>query len=181
MNADLLRQRRNLLLVCGLLIVFDFAGVSIAKVSILGTELIVGNPNVLLVVAWFLWGYFFLRYYQYLREESDLKIVSDFTNHLEVIAIEHDKLKHPEDERHRQFGIERNGMFSWKYELLFYNYDSSKFEADPTRAVSTSLAAFWASKSILYVVAHTPRFTDHIAPILLAIITPLVNIYTNYA
>src|SRR3989338_8065290 len=58
MDSDLLRQRRNLMMISGGLLLFDFANVTVAKVSILGTELLIGNVKVLIYCAWFLWGYF---------------------------------------------------------------------------------------------------------------------------
>lgn len=74
MNTDLLRQRRNLILISGGLLLFDFANVSVAKISVMGTELLIGNAKVIAYFAWAMWCYFLLRYYQYLRAESDLGI-----------------------------------------------------------------------------------------------------------
>ena len=51
MNADLLRQRRNLIGISAILLIFDFANVRIAKVSLLGTKLLAGNVQVLAVCA----------------------------------------------------------------------------------------------------------------------------------
>lgn len=65
MDEDLRRQRRNLIAISFVLLVFDFANVTIGKVSVLGTELLVGNAKVLYSSAWLVWGYFFLRYYQF--------------------------------------------------------------------------------------------------------------------
>jgi hypothetical protein len=48
MNNDLLRQRRNLILISGALIIYDFAEISIAKISLLGSDLLVGRPEALL-------------------------------------------------------------------------------------------------------------------------------------
>ena len=52
MNADLLRQRRNLIAISMVLLLFDFAKVNIAKVNVLGTDLLVGNAQVLMFFAW---------------------------------------------------------------------------------------------------------------------------------
>lgn len=82
MNADKLRQRRNLIAISVLLLVFDFAEVKVSKVSILGTELLVGNVQILVVCAWVLWAYFFLRYYQYWRLESEQRIRKAFSKQL---------------------------------------------------------------------------------------------------
>ena len=71
MNADLLRQRRNLIGISAILLIFDFANVRIAKVSLLGTELLAGNVQVLAVCAWVIRFYILIRYYQYLRAEPD--------------------------------------------------------------------------------------------------------------
>lgn len=51
MTNDLLRQRRNLLITSIGLLLFDFAHMSITKVSLLGTELLVGDPIILKAFA----------------------------------------------------------------------------------------------------------------------------------
>lgn len=74
MDDGLSKSRRNLIIVSIILIVFDVAAVSITKVNVLGTELLVGNPIVVHVLLWILWAYFFIRYTQLLGEENDLGI-----------------------------------------------------------------------------------------------------------
>ncbi|QLQ03885.1 MAG: hypothetical protein HZY77_15000 [Thiobacillus sp.] len=78
MTNDLLRQRRNLLITSIGLLLFDFAHMSVAKVSILGTELLVGDPIILKVFAWGMWAYFLLRYYQYLKTSGILELKWQF-------------------------------------------------------------------------------------------------------
>src|SRR5688572_2283141 len=68
MEEPALRQRRNLMAMSCLLLVFDFADISIAKVSILGTELVVGKPRVLIIFIWAVWAYALLRYYQFTQD-----------------------------------------------------------------------------------------------------------------
>lgn len=75
MGEGLLRQRRNLVIISGILIVFDFTSITIDKVNLLGIHFLVGKPENLIIIAWVLWAYFLLRYYQYLRDEPDLKII----------------------------------------------------------------------------------------------------------
>lgn len=67
MDADLLRQRRNLIAISTVLLLFDFADVKITKIGVLGTDLLVGDARVLMAAAWLMWLYFFVRYYQYWR------------------------------------------------------------------------------------------------------------------
>lgn len=177
MNSDLLRQRRNLMLISGMLIMFDFAQVSIAKVSILGTELIIGKPTVLIMVAWALWAYFFLRYYQYVREEKDLKILSTFSDYFNRLVRDYAKLKAVQDkygQQYSDFRLRRVGYLKWEYALQ--GYDTSKGETidQTSKSIPFIYIIFWFIKSLVFLAANTPRITDHVLPIIIALLSPLV-------
>ncbi len=75
MGADLLRQRRNLLVISLALVAVQLAGATFeGKVSIFGAGITFDHPERLLLGAWVLWGYFLLRYWQYLKQEGGLGI-----------------------------------------------------------------------------------------------------------
>lgn len=75
MGADLLRQRRNLLITSLGLTAAQLAGATFqGSASIFGAGITFQEPVNLFYGAWVLWGYFLLRYWQYLGEESDLGI-----------------------------------------------------------------------------------------------------------
>ena len=69
-SDGLLRQRRNLLLSTLVMPLFFVSGAEITKINVLGTNIELANPESVkyLLIALFL--YFFLRYWQYYKEES---------------------------------------------------------------------------------------------------------------
>ena len=75
MGADLLRQRRNLLITSLGLTAAQLAGATFqGSASIFGAGITFQEPVNLFYGAWVLWGYFLLRYWQSLGVESDLGI-----------------------------------------------------------------------------------------------------------
>jgi len=63
-SEGLSRQRRNLLVVSSLIAFFNFAGVKISKLSILGLEFSsFERPEALFVAIWLLFLHFLFRYW----------------------------------------------------------------------------------------------------------------------
>lgn len=178
MNNDLLRQRRNLILISGALIIYDFAEISIAKISLLGTDLLVGKPEALFLAAWLLWFYFFLRYYQYLKAESNLGIGSSCKFFFDQYAKENAAkaltanktiggagvLPNPE------FEVYKESIFKWKLRKNLFPDEECHLLDLPFRYVSC-----WFLKSLIKLIILTPKVTDHVIPILIAISVPLIK------
>jgi len=178
-NADLLRQRRNLMLVSGVLILFDFADVSITKVSVLGTQLLVGNPTVLIFFSWIIWAYFFLRYYQFLREEGDLKIISSFSKHFYMLSSLSTKVKihgNVLGEVTGRLKLKNVGKFSWEISLEDYDPDSGHMKEQYSRPIQLRTLLWLIIQSSFHVAAHTSKITDHIVPFVLAILAPIITL-----
>lgn len=182
MNQDLLRQRRNLIAISAVLVVFDFAQVTITKVSVLGTELLVGNAKILMVCAWVLWAYWLLRYYQYWRTEPDQHIRTSFKSRLDAYARSYTKAKAVQDAAGQLFDnykITRTGFFSWSYTLQGYNPVSGNMQDGPVSALPAWRLAAWALKSVAFVGLQTPHATDHVLPFALAVAAPVVTLCTR--
>lgn len=52
------------------------AGLKFVKLSLLGNEAEIPNPNTIPVLLWIAWGYWLLRYYQLLNDLGDKKIAT---------------------------------------------------------------------------------------------------------
>lgn len=181
MNQDLLRQRRNLIAISAVLIVFDFAQVTITKVSVLGTELLVGNARVLMAYAWILWAYFLLRYYQYWHLEPDRRIRSSFSSRLDAYARSYAKAKAVRDAAGQAYGdytISRTGLISWSYSLRGYDPIIEGMREGPAFALPAWRLATWVLKSAIFVAVQTPHATDHVLPFALAAAAPVVILCT---
>ncbi len=176
MNCDLLRQRRNLLLISGFLIIFDFAHVDITKVSLLGTELVIGRPEVLINAVWFLWVYFFLRYYQYLREENNLKIKSTFIFHFKGLALNHvEKCRIAKGLEKHDLQVFQEGLFNWDVKNNTYNSDNTWTSV--TGALPRHYVVLWYIKSFFHLIMNTSKITDRVLPIIIAILAPIIKIF----
>lgn len=82
MGEGLLRQRRNLLIVCLLLWFSKYAGVDISKASIAGFDVQIKNMEALFTTLWIAFSYFLYRYYQYFASEGVKQLVVTATNAL---------------------------------------------------------------------------------------------------
>jgi hypothetical protein len=72
-SDGLLRQRRNFLLISLLMPLFFLSGAAFEKINLLGTVILVKNPDVIKYSLVLLFSYFGLRYWQYYQEETYVK------------------------------------------------------------------------------------------------------------
>jgi hypothetical protein len=175
MNQDLLRQRRNLIATSAFLVLFDIANVQVAKVSLLGNELIIGNVQVLIYSAWCLWGYFLLRYYQYWRAEPDQYIRKSFAKHFHLLARMYINAQ-LERVGQTYYGhkIVRTGFLSWSYTLQVFDIELGSLGDSKPSSLSIWRLCYWQLKSALHVGLQTTHVTDHILPFILSIAAPVV-------
>ncbi|UCZ57349.1 hypothetical protein LGV61_03450 [Desulfurispirillum indicum] len=165
------------------MILFDFAEVSIAKVSLLGTELLVGRPEILMYTAWLLWLYFLLRYYQYFREIKDMKIKALVKNHLHGLAGNYarKKLKGRDGEDFYSHNMSRISSFSYMCKIEY----SNKSMAPSKLSIRISWWRWlpWHLKSWWHIGFNTRRITDYIIPFFVAFATtvkPGISLLTKF-
>ena len=180
MNADLLRQRRNLIGISAILLIFDFANVQIAKVSLLGTKLLVGNVQVLAVCAWVICFYFLIRYYQYLCAEPDSLIRNSFINRLDkysrshIVVVDQDQLGHPFSYRICRVSFAKQNYVNRKYDPARGDVSDGIGDKLPLRRI-----AICSFKTAGFVSIQTPYATDRLFPSALAIAASIVTVYTK--
>jgi hypothetical protein len=140
----------------------------------MGTELLIGDVKVLIYFAWALWAYFFLRYYQYLRQEKDLGISAGVKSQFQARAWRYTFKKINKTQIQGTIEFKRQGV-RWTYSVK---------ENDPRVGVHETASGFlpliqtywWLVRAFYYVAIHTPKATDHILPFLVAIAAPIVSI-----
>lgn len=116
MDSGLLRQRRNLVSISSVLIVYDFAEIKIRQVGWMGTSIEVGNPAALSIIVWVVWLYFFLRYYQYWSSEKDANVWRDLNDLVSYRAIAYCEKKYSLDRNFNWDGsyvLKRKSVFRW--------------------------------------------------------------------
>lgn len=167
------------MLISGVLLIFDFAQVSIVKINLLGTELLVGRPEIVFSIAWILWAYFLLLYYQYLRLEQDLEICSSFKSHLYEQADKYSKLspqRGKSGEVYNDFSLNRSGMLKWNYVLHYHDPVEGESKEAINKEIPFRHMLLLTLKSFFYVSFNTAKITDHVLPILLAFSAPIVSL-----
>lgn len=182
MNPDLLRQRRNLIAISAFLILFDIANVQVAKLSLLGNELIVGNARALIYSAWVLWAYFLLRYYQYWRAEPEQHIRDSYIKHFTALALAYVGTQAIQNSLRCDIGhadIKRAGFLNWSYTLNHYNPEQLTVVHDSITRFPVRCILSWQLKSALHVLFHTTHATDRILPFISALAAPIVVFTTK--
>lgn len=173
MKDDLSRQRRNLISISAVLLIFDFANVSIGKVSVLGTELLIGNVKVLMICAWVLWAYFLLRYYQYWREHPDRTLRNIFMNRLHQYIRSHLNTSIFDD-----YKITYVSLVNWTYTRSDYNSQTNNIALNIKLPVWSLF--IWSLKAAAFVCLQTSHATDILFPFIIAIAAPVVSIWGSY-
>ncbi|KAF1728668.1 hypothetical protein CSC76_04635 [Pseudoxanthomonas mexicana] len=177
-EGDILRQRRNLVAMSCLLIIFDLAKVEVAKVGVLGTDLIIGDVRVLAISMWVVWAYFLLRYYQFWRADSPhlSRAIFDL---VETYGRRHAiNIGMAKDDLSGSVSLVRKGWLGgWRFEETQYVRNAPV--VTDQRDVSWPVVLSWRLKSWWHVVVHTPHFTEHALPLVLAAATPVVAVLTK--
>jgi len=74
MTDEYRRARRNILVMSVLLISMKYGGITIDKFHVFGIEAKLANPNSVFVLAWLIWFYFMLSFFQYYNQEGRDKL-----------------------------------------------------------------------------------------------------------
>lgn len=174
MNADLLRQRRNLMVTSLVLTAINLAGATLKKdVSVLGASIEFSNPERILWGAWMLWAYFLIRYWQYLNEEPDLGVY----NGVERWIFDRFPIC---DEKEPAYSID----ISWRYGI-FWSMNFEDVESGESRWHRSKLGpqnalrkSVWTIRALTSVATKTPRFTDYVLPFFVAATPLILSIYS---
>jgi len=184
MSEGFVRQRRNLMIVSMFLLIYDFANIEIAKVSLLGTELLAGRPEVLEWVVWGIWAYLSIRYAQYLVAEEHGRVFSEFMRERNELVERKARQIFSETMREKfditPHGLGRaNNIRGWSVEALTTlreGYHNSMQRSADTWEVSLLTALSIVAKAVYKTALHTTAVTDILLPIGLSASVALVAI-----
>lgn len=87
MNEGLLRQRRNLFVVCGLFWLLKFGQVEFSKFSFAGFDITFNRPEALYLSLWIAFSYFFYRYYQYFVKFGQAEVIEQYKGALNQLCL----------------------------------------------------------------------------------------------
>lgn len=148
MESGLLRQRRNLIVLSCLLIVYNFADIKVKQVGLMGTSIEVGNPAALTLIIWVVWFYFFLRYYQYWSTERDANVMADLRGRTEARVRRYFKANHESGDKFNGASITdlaRKRLFRWVYKLEEYNPGIGGYSETEEFDVPIERLMWWSS------------------------------------
>jgi hypothetical protein len=177
---NLLRQRRNLVALSSLLVVFNFSDITIAKVSILGTELLVGDPTRLAIFVWVAWAYFLVRYYQYWREIPDKSLVKSFSGRFNNYAEAYADKKYIRGQNSSvNYKLSNESVYSWSFDQV--NVDPVTGDSPNGERISIPFiqVVLWVIKSLVFVCIKTPHMTEHVLPFIIAVFAVISTIFTT--
>lgn len=172
MGPDLLRQRRNLLITSLILISINLAGATLKNdVSVLGAGIVFENPERIVWGVWVLWAYFLVRYSQYLTEEPDFGIEKGMTR---WIFSRFSWNEYDTDFTHHIFW---HGFF-WSLCENHKDWDPEQWVTADIEPKNKLLKSVWTVRAFLSVATKTPRFTDYVAPLFVALLPALLCVWS---
>lgn len=180
MQEELSRPRRNLLIITVGLLLFEFADVEIAKIGLLGTELLVGKPRVIEYFAWVLWFYFFWRYLQRLISfvgDGKFGIAQDIRDRMAKLAINYANLKAQSNslgESLDKFDLVKVGMFAWEVRNSAFDPATGRCDEKYKRTLPMNRVIYWAGISTVSTLILSTKISDYILPIVLGLCPPVV-------
>lgn len=178
-EGDILRQRRNLVAMSCMLIIFDLAEVEVAKVGVLGTDLIIGDVRVLAISMWIVWAYLLLRYYQYWRLEKP-HVSNAVYEQVDANAIGYASRSLMRARRNEKVEIIRRGWLrDWEIKVTAYSPSEGGTVVRAAGRMPWWRVLSWKFRAWRRVVIHTPYFTEHALPLVLAAATPAVAVLTK--
>ncbi len=167
MNSDLLRQRRNLIVISIALLLFKLSETPLEKLLIFGTEFKVSSfysPQALALLFVF---YFLVRYYQYLEAAGDLGIKSHIDSMFRYKILQHYR-KAGIDEIMGEIRFQRKGL-RWIHSIYHGTSDSVVQTETNVGSLPLLQSWLWRFQAFVHMTMHTPKFTDYILPYLLAV------------
>ena len=166
MNIDLLRHRRNLLIVSSILVLIQLAGISIGEsINLFGTNLNVENKNVIGYAIWLVWFYLFIRFYQYFIEEENVGIKAEYHGRVRNLIERHFYRKSGHGSYNPEFQAESTSGWSWLYK--------KRNEEKPLLEATIWLVFVNKIRAIQHVVLNTSKVTDYVLPFIVGF-SPLI-------
>lgn len=162
-----------------LLMFFEIAGVKFERVGFLGTELVIGRPEVLGSALWVVWGYFFLRYCQYLSAQKDLEITRLIRKRMDAYASKHFDLRAFQSSVGEmiRYEIQHVKTLQWTFghtELPVYQ-DEEKLVVFPNFGVTRF--SIWWLRAFVRISFTSTKVTDYLLPLWLAACTFAVGMW----
>ncbi|MFT6261269.1 MAG: hypothetical protein ACJA0E_000152 [Bermanella sp.] len=176
MSDGMIRQRRNLLLICCILGFTKYAEIKIEKLTLLGMQFSdLGNPQSLYTGIWVLFLYFSIRFYQYFMQEGLKKIRLGHHHSLEESigsSIRKYAAKNHPGCTVNFSQVEQLKNNDWQYSITTpYNSDGMEGNSAKIKSVLFSKVNLWRCHytALWKLTVNSNIITDYLLPVALAI------------
>lgn len=171
-SADFSKQRRNLIIISGVLILHDVLGVNYEDFKLFGMQITKGE-NIAWVI-WIMWIYFLIRYFN-LFFEQDRKYKSFFSNTYKNTIHKHYckkfSKKHPDV----------NGSFKVNYDLKrFFKHHLTyvhPIDSSKNTTYHVNCKRFYFDLRIFFIsLFKNKAFFEYYFPIIFALVPAIINL-----
>jgi len=176
MSQGLARQRRNLILISILIIIFAEGGVVIEDFSLAGLKLKFKDFRIVYISLWIMFTYFFIRYYQYFKEEPDLGVEKAFWRKLNERCWEKIKSNSIKacpncEEFGGQFSFSATKSSSFIRRRVRVVTSRSTYGEDNNEEIEISVIPFIPDiiASLFHVLANRKGFSDYFFPFIISL------------
>lgn len=180
MTEGLIRQRRNLLIICSILLFIKLSGLTVSKIHLVGMEFEdLENPHAIYLFVWAAFFYFVWRYVQYFSQEGMVYVMEAGRIRMNYVIV-----KSIDKELKRSMPEGYRSVMSVKdiaYEFCENNKSELKVGCKPAVLSSGEknivIKMGWFRRSVLavrstvYVAFFTSSHTDYLLPIIYATLT----------
>ena len=188
-NIQFRRQRRNLLLMSGVMLFLELSGGMFKKINVLGSEIILTKPELAMNVLFLALGYLLLRYFQYLNEIGGSGFRARFYSAVSRYIPRKAKKKAENVERNDvDVPLEDYKIIKQSFSEYVVLQDLSGLVEDDVKEIATEESEEVTLKfrelvgvfvlGLIEVVIRTPWFTEFALPPLLAT-TAIVKYFVN--
>ncbi len=161
------------------LFIFYITKTSIESVSGYGAKLHIGNPEMLITIFWFCWGYFFIRYYQAFNDYGSSQFRNKYSELLKINYIKHlgvdtnnisdfgfiDKLVINIEKKNDYWQLSAKMKDEGESLPYFIHHGSEKLSSKQVKKLRKNLK--------LLVLLRYPHFIEYIFPLIFSAALPL--------
>ena len=127
----------------------------------------------------FIWFYFLLRYYQYIKSEKEFGFSENFKKWVNHKAGKHTKKTSVRDNHGiaSDYKIRNIGwMLKWEFAVHDYDKKDRRYKENAQMRVPTFLVYWWFVQAFFHVMINTNQFTEYLLPFSLAFTAPIIAI-----
>lgn len=180
-TADFSKQRRNLIIISGVLLLHEFLGIDYKDFKVFGMT-ITQSENITLVI-WIVWLYFFIRYFNLffqILEKGIGVFFNKIINKFDDYSI-HKYLKELNLNKNSNYNINKDDNVFWKRGRTLYLTTASSSEDRKSKSYKFSFLThlYIFTCAGFYIIFKTHYFSEYYFPIIFGLSPLLILLHKN--